>query len=186
MYQYYGTELYHRGVQGRSGRYKWGSGARPYQRLEKPKRQNFFQKRKAARQEQKRLEAMNVSAKEAAEKVKRMQKKEEILNKGSASEVLKYKEEFGLTNQELQNALTRIKTTSELSSYAAKEYKSGWDAMNDAMKKVQYVNNWTTTGVNALKSIKTVMEFIDEASKSAENAKKKGSDGGDKQKTKGS
>lgn len=36
MYEYYPRpdEIYHFGVQGRSGRYPWGSGDRPYQRLE--------------------------------------------------------------------------------------------------------------------------------------------------------
>ena len=36
MYRYppRSNEIYHYGIQGRSGRYPWGSGQRPYQRLE--------------------------------------------------------------------------------------------------------------------------------------------------------
>lgn len=184
MYRYYGMELYHYGVQGRSGRYKWGTGSRPYQRLEKPKRQNFFQRRKTQRLEKQRAERAESVRKATEEKERLRSKKEEILNKGTASEILQYKKEFDLTNQELKNALERIQTTDSLRKYAEKDIKTGWDAMNDAMKKVDMVTNWANIGGSALNAIEMYLKYFDGDKEAFKNVKKSGGDS--KKKPKGS
>lgn len=174
MYRYYGTELYHYGVQGRSGRYKWGSGGRPYQRLEKPKRKVGLIKRiKSRNVEKQRLEKEKEEKKAAEEREKLKAAKEKILTKGTASEVLEYKNKIGLTNQEMKDALDRIRTTDDLRKYAAKDIKTGWDTMNNTAKKIKDVNVLTSAGIDAYRNLKTIMQFIDEASK--ETKKSKGS-----------
>lgn len=172
MYKYYGAELYHYGVAGRSGRYPWGSGGRPYQRLEKPTRRVGIIKRIQTRK----LEKQRVE-KEASEKerIKRQQRKEEILGKGSAAEVLNYKKEFGLSNQEMTEALTRIRLTDELRKYADKDIKTGWDVMNATAKRMKDINFFTSVGIVGYKNLDTIMKIIDEGSKKAEKEKTKGS-----------
>ena len=60
--------------------------------------------------------------------------KKEALEKGSASDVLKFKGE--LTNQELINAVNRINFEKQLSSIAASETKSVWDIINGHTNKL--------------------------------------------------
>lgn len=88
--------------------------------------------------------------------------KERVLKEGNAREVLRYKNE--LTNQELNTALNRIKWTSELNSISKKEKERGWQIVDDVMKKIGMINNWTTTGINTYNNINKIKKILDKMS----------------------
>lgn len=131
-----------------SGRYPWGSGARPYQRLEQPKRKSgvsdYFQQRKArkyeAKQNKLREEAKARAEAEEERKRKLLADKERVLRSGSASEVLKY--QGMLTNQELQNAWNRIDLERKLSSFSASEIQTNMQKIDKYMQNLKTINNW--------------------------------------------
>lgn len=168
-------ELYHYGTQGKSGRYKWGTGDRPYQRLETAKAKRYkkslpkrISERRAEKKAAKAKEQADRKIREAEEERKKyldQQKrlkdtlnKEELLKEGKASEILKY--ESVLTNEELQAALNRINTRASLAKISANEIQTGWQKMDDAMKKVKNVNEWTTTSIAMAKNIQEIMNML--------------------------
>lgn len=86
------------------------------------------------------------------------EKKRDALQKGTATEVLKFKGE--LTNQEMQNALTRISLEKQLSDISAREIaagqkqtKSALDKASDVMNNVEKVRNMTEKGINVYNTI---------------------------------
>lgn len=140
--EYYATiphryYLTHFGIKERSGRYPWGSGERPYQRLETPE------------EKRKRLD----------------ENRDRVMKSGTASEVKEYIPE--MSAQEIQNAVNRINWTNQLNSLSEKEYKSAFTKIDKSMEKVGKVNNWIGTGFktyrNAVafyKIAKTVLKYI--------------------------
>lgn len=103
-------------------------------------------------------------AKEAAEaKRKHDADKERVLKEGSATEVLKYKGE--LTNQELQNAVTRLNLESQLTSHSMKEIESGMKKIDNAMKNVQTVTNWAKIGTDTYNTIARIYNATEEGQK---------------------
>lgn len=106
-----------------------------------------------------------------AEKKAHDDNKERVLKEGTATEVLKYKSE--LTNTELSNALNRIKWTNELNSISKKEMDKGWDAVDSVMKRVQTLNSWATTGVNAYNNVNNIKKIFDDLSKESTGGGKK-------------
>lgn len=180
-------ELYHYGTQGKSGRYKWGTGDRPYQRLETAKAKKY-KKSLPKRLLEKRAEKKAVKAKKEADRKLReveeerkkylyQQKrlsdtlnKEELLKEGKASDILKY--ESVLTNQELQEALNRINTRASLAKISANEVQTGWKMMDDAMKKVKNINDWTSTGITAAKNIQEIMKMLNNVKEQTQQKEK--------------
>lgn len=75
------------------------------------------------------------------------ERKQRILRSGKASEVLEY--QGRLTNQELQEALTRINIERQLSDIQAKEVQTGLDKFTSVMDKVGRVTDGVQKGVNA-------------------------------------
>ena len=73
--------------------------------------------------------------------------KEEILKSAKAKDVLAIQSDLSVN--ELREAKDRIELNNTLSSYAAKQQKTRWEKVNDAMKKVNDVVNWTETGIKA-------------------------------------
>ncbi len=144
----------HTGVKERSGRYKWGSGDRPYQRLEK--RKSVFQKISEER-EFKRKRKESAAKKAEAERLRLMEaNKERVLKSGSATEVLKYAEAGMLTNKQLQTVANRIDTTQKIKSYAEKEVQTNMQKMDKIMKNVKTATEWTkiaTESYNVLAQI---------------------------------
>lgn len=122
--------------------------------------------------EKARIDALEKARIAKAEKKAHDADKERVLKEGTAQEVLKYKNE--LTNKELNDALNRIKWTNELNSISKQEMEKGWRAVDDVMKKVGMVSNWTSTGINAYKNADQVKKIFDDLSKSvSEDSKKK-------------
>lgn len=154
------NEFYHYGVRGKSGRYPWGSGGRPYQRLEQPKKQGssiteYIRKRKREKEEAKAAASATEKAKaeqdEARAKEEFIRKKEEALRVGSASDILKFK--GSLTNQEMQNAVTRLNLESQLSSLSSRETNAVVKEVDQIMKGVKMGTEWVNTGMNAYNTL---------------------------------
>lgn len=172
--------LMHYGIKERSGRYDWGSGERPYQRLEK--RKGFFARRKEEKQrkvilEQKKKEL--AEAQKAAEEKERLKaEKERVMREGTATEMKRYLPE--LSNQELQAACERIQWMKKLDSYVenearAKAGKTTFEQVDSFMDKLAKVNKWGETSIKTYKNSKEILDMLkkasDKASKS-ENEKK--------------
>lgn len=127
-----------------SGRYPWGSGDRPYQRLEKPKSKKsgiteYIKSIKAKNQKKQEINKQIEEKKRNAQKEKIQKElednKERVLREGSASEVLKYQGK--ISNQELRNVLNRLEMEETLKKYSSKEIQSGLDKL----KKIQSYTN---------------------------------------------
>lgn len=74
-------------------------------------------------------------------------KKAEILRSGDASLIVQNKERF--TDQEIQNALNRIRNENEIKSYVQKKEKSGFDKIDSMMNKTAKVMDWAVVGMGA-------------------------------------
>lgn len=84
--------------------------------------------------------------------------KQQALKTGTATEVLSFK--GSLTNQEMQNALTRINLERQLSDISAKEIAAGQqksktalEKASDIMDNVEKVRNMTEKGINVYNTI---------------------------------
>lgn len=134
-----------------SGRYPWGSGDRPYQRLEKAKQRHgigeYIRSRRAKKAEEQMQKDMEEARRRTAaeeERRKRLEAdKERVLRAGSAREVLQY--QGMLTNKELQDAYNRIDWEKKLSSVAASEIQTNMQKMDKAMSNLKTINNWGST-----------------------------------------
>lgn len=127
------NDIQHFGTKRHSGRYPWGSGKRPYQSAPAPPRNETPEQREA--------------------------RKQKVLKTArSATEVAEFADE--LTNQELKNALDRIDLNKKLSNYVKQEKEAGMKKVDDAMKKVGQINNWTKTGVDSIKNVDAIVNLI--------------------------
>ncbi len=104
--------------------------------------------RKLAKQREENLR----KAREAKE-AKRVfeENKTKALEKGNATEVLKFKGH--LTNQELQAAFNRINLEKQLASISASETKGTWDKMDSIIEKIGKARNYTEKGIEAYNTL---------------------------------
>lgn len=159
------------GAPGRgSGRYALGSGARPYQR---EKRLGFFARRK---QEKQRVAILAQKKKELAE-AKRVAEenaklKQQIIDRPTATLVDKFAAE--MTNDEIQQALNRIRLLNDVSKLKASETpkeKSAFESFDNFMTQVGKVNKWGDTAINSYNNVAAVVNMLDKASKEAKKSK---------------
>lgn len=127
-----------------SGRYPWGSGNRPYQRLEGSRRKSSgisgyiksVKQKKSDKQQQKANVEVQKKATEQAENERKLAAdKERVLREGTAAEIMRYQGK--LTNKELNEAAERIRLENQLKSYSEKEIKTALDNL----KKLQAYSN---------------------------------------------
>lgn len=146
-----------------SGRYPLGSGDRPFQKFEGSNGKGggirgYIQSRRAKKLEAKEQKARNEELrKRMEEEQKRRQHeldKERVLKKGSAIEVARYQGE--LTNQELQNVVTRLNLESQLSGYVQKETKTAVDKVDNIMKTVKTGTEWAKIGTDTYNTIAAI------------------------------
>lgn len=102
-------------------------------------------KQQAALDKARKTKAANEKQKKLEEKYK--EEKTKILKSGKASEVAKYKGQ--MTNQELSEAVNRIRMEKELDKMSAAENKSNFDIINGYMDKAKTMTNWAKTGIEA-------------------------------------
>lgn len=146
-----------------SGRYPLGSGDRPYQKFEKSKGRKggisgYIQSRKAKKAEEQqqkvRNEELRKRLEEDQEKRRMAADKERVLREGTATEVMKYQGQ--LTNQELQNAFTRLNLESQLRNLSEKEMKSAVDKIDGIMKTVKTGTEWAKIGTDTYNTIAAI------------------------------
>lgn len=179
-------DLYHTGVKRRSGRYPWGSGARPYQSMEgrssRKSISSFIRDQRSKKQQaavaKMQEEAKRKAAEAAEEKRRHDADKERVLREGSATEVLKYRGEA--SNQELQNALTRLNLEASLKKISEKEQKAAMDSIDAIMQNIKTVTNWTKIGTDAYNTLADIYNATESGQK--DPLTKIGSGGGDKKK----
>lgn len=134
-------EIYHFGIKERSGRYPWGSGKRPHQRLESPE------------ERKKRLD----------------ENRERVMKSGTASEVKEYVSE--MSAREIQEAVQRIEWTKRLNSLSASESKSFFEKVDQAATKAGKINRWIATGVKTASYITTLYKLADVSIKQYKKSK---------------
>lgn len=101
-------------------------------------------------------------AKADSEKQKKLEKeyqekKTQVLKSGKASEVAKYKGQ--MTNQELSDALNRIRWERELDNMTASETESNFEKIDKIMEKVGKVTNWANKSMDAYDAMATIYNF---------------------------
>lgn len=149
--------LSHIGVLRRSGRYPWGSGKRPFQSGGGPKE---IKKKKAASSKEDALQ----KARETRERNRAHEaEKQRALKEGNATDVLKFRSE--LSNQELQNALTRIELTSRLERYSQSELKASMNKIDSVMKGIQTTTNWIKIGTDTYNTLAKIYNTTEEGKK---------------------
>lgn len=151
--------LSHIGVLRRSGRYPWGSGKRPFQSGGGP----TTSKKKQIKAVDKKAEAVQ-KARETRERNRAHEaEKQRAVKEGTAADVLKFKSE--LSNQELQNALTRIELTSRLERLSQSEMKATMSKIDEIMKGVQTTTNWVKIGTDTYNTLAKLYNATDEGKK---------------------
>lgn len=167
---YYQRYLAHIGTES-SGRYPRGSGKRPYQRTDRGIR-GYIKKRRQTKQEAEAKKARTKALKDELQKRKeeeyKKQNKNRILKEGTATEVLKYQNEY--TNAELISALERIRVRDQLQAYSEKDLKNAWTAMDNAKKKVDKVTGYGKTAIEAYKVGNEIIKMFDNTNKAKKTA----------------
>lgn len=103
------------------------------------------------------------AAEEEKEKARHDADKERVLREGTASEVLKYANE--ISNQELSNALNRIKWTNQLIDLSREEMSSGWKTIDQVMKKVGNVKDWAKVSLELYKTMDEAINILSKEQK---------------------
>lgn len=156
-----------------SGRYPLGSGERPYQKFEGSRRKSsggisgYIKSRKAKKAEEQAQKQRNEELKKRLEEEQRKRQhdtdKERVLREGTATEVMKYQGE--LTNQELQNAFTRLNLESQLRNLSQKEMQSAMDKIDSIMKTVKTGTEWAKIGTDTYNTIAAIYNATPEGQK---------------------
>lgn len=172
--------LCHYGIPRRSGRYKWGSGDRPYQSME-GQGLSRKEKRQQAKAEKNAIKKAREDA--AAEKAKQAYEEERlrVLSSGgrSATAALKYSDTY--TTQELASLVSRVRMTKELEKLAAEERITFMKKVDNVMNGIDKATKYADTTMKAFKKVQEMLDMLegDDRSKSDKKPqnqqKKKGS-----------
>ena len=132
-----------------SGRYPLGSGDRPYQ--DYPSLQQRIKEKK--------LEYENDEAIKKLDNMKREKeinepRRELLLKKGSAKDILKYSHEY--THEELQRAIQRFRDEQDLSRYI----KGPFDKIAMVFNGLGKAIDWTDKGIKGYNNFAKVMNVI--------------------------
>lgn len=87
------------------------------------------------------------------------EEKEKAIKEGNALKVMEFRSE--LTTKELDDALSRIRTISQLDSYAKSEIEKGWKEIDKTMSKVGDINKWTGIGIDSYNNIRYIVDVLD-------------------------
>lgn len=123
--------------------------------------------RKKALNKARKVRKANLKERRKEEKIARKQLKEEkkfakekdkILKSGDAKEILKIKDK--LSDQEMQNALNRVRADIALRDIAAANEKNGFDKIDNIMNKAGKVTNWAQTGVKGYNTFAEIYNSV--------------------------
>lgn len=155
--------LIHYGIPKRSGRYPWGSGKRPFQSGGGPigKVVRSVRKKKEVK---KRNENLKKAREKAVENRRLAADKERVLRSGSAREVMRYKGK--LTNQELGDAVRRLELETKLNDFSKKEMNAKMQKMNEVMKTVNTITDWSKTATKAYNQLADIYNATPEGRRS--------------------
>lgn len=151
-----------------SGRYPLGSGERPYQKFEGSRRKSvgisgYIKSRKIKKiTEQEQKENKRRLEKEQ-DKLKMEADKERVLREGTATEVMRYQGQ--LTNQELQNAFTRLNLESQLRNLSQKEIQTSIDKVYRIIKTIKTGTEWAKIGTDTYNTIAAIYNATPEGQK---------------------
>lgn len=104
-----------------------------------------------------------LAKKQLHEEKKFAKEKDRILKSGDAKEILKYKDK--LSDQELKNALDRVRNDIALREIAAKSEKSGFDRIDDIMNTAGKVTDWAQKGVKGYNTFAEIYNSVKAHSK---------------------
>lgn len=144
------NELYHHGRKGQ----QWGVSNGPPYPLNRKGLSYYFKKNKGTKEDRKRIKEEEETKKRQVYEEELEKNKDKILRSGKASDILKY--QGRLTNKELQDAVSRLNLEKTLKDYSSKEKQDSLKKMDDLMKTVSTVTNWTNTGIKAWNAIANI------------------------------
>lgn len=131
---------------GRKGQ-QWGVSNGPPYPLNKKGLSYYLSKRKITKEDRQRIKDEEAAKKKRAYEEQLEKNKDKVLKSGKASDILKY--QGRLTNQELQNAVSRLNLEKSLKEFSAKEKENSIKKMDEIMNTVDTTVKWTKTGINA-------------------------------------
>lgn len=133
--------------------------------------QKYKEKRRQKKVAKQRTEALDKARQAKKDKAEHAKEVDRVFREGTATEVLKYKNEY--TVNQLREAVQRIQWTDTLKDYSQKEQKSAVKTIDKYMKTAKTVNDWVSTGLASKKNFDEVMKLFDEAATSSKRPKKK-------------
>lgn len=131
---------------GRKGQ-QWGVSNGPPYPLNKKGLSYYFSKRKITKEDRQRIKDEEAAKKRQAYEERLEKNKDKVLKSGKASEILQY--QGRLTNQELQNAVSRLNLEKSLKEFSSKEKQSSIKKVDELMSTVDTAVKWTNTGIKA-------------------------------------
>lgn len=163
-----------------SGRYPLGSGNRPYQKFEGSRRTSrgiisYIKNKKA---EKSRIETQKRIIEEEKEAKRLEENKERVLRSGTASEVMQYKGK--IPNNELQEAVNRLRLENQLSSYAEQEVKSALDNLKKLQTYTNVGSSLAKDGIELYNSLASIYNATERGREKPLTLIRKGDSGGDK------
>lgn len=153
------NELYHHGRKGQ----QWGVSNGPPYPLNRKGLSYYFKKNKGTKEDRKRIKEEEETKKRQAYEEELEKNKDKVLRSGKASDILKY--QGRLTNQELQSAVSRLNLEKTLKDYSSKEKQDSLRKMNDMVKTLDTVTNWTNTGIKAWNTIANISNSLSSSEK---------------------
>lgn len=136
-----------------SGRYPFGSGKSNKIRLPFKKKKTSYQKKKEPEKQLSEEEAKALYEKEKAK----------ALKSGTAKDILRFKGD--LTNNEMETAMKRMDLERKLSNYDQQFIKSRKEIMNDAMKDIRMLTEWTKIGSEAWNALANIYNATEKGKK---------------------
>lgn len=155
------NDIYHYGIKRKSGRYPFGSGERPYQSVNGGGViSGYFRERARKKKE---AAAAKAGAQQTRTAEQESAEKDRILREGSATEVMSLRGK--VTNQELQQAVTRLNLEAQLKNMSAKEFQSTMSKIDNVMKDVKMGAEWAKIGIDTYNTMAKIYNTTDEGKK---------------------